>query len=100
MTKQLAFIAALVFAIGTVHQAVACDMGAITAYVASTVVACSSDGCTAEPPVRQPAECARSSGCVTPERAPPKVACQGDNCAIDEPTPAPAIGADCGASGC
>jgi cell division septation protein DedD len=37
--KKLVVLVALTFALGTAHQAVACDMGAITAYVASTVVA-------------------------------------------------------------
>jgi hypothetical protein len=30
--KKLVVLAALVFALGTVHQAIACDMGAITVY--------------------------------------------------------------------
>jgi hypothetical protein len=83
MNKLL--LLAAVALLSTVHQASACDMGAITAYVTGTVVAdggnCSS--CAVEQPdtpiVQEPKDCG-NSGCVTPTLPVQKLACQTSNC--------------------
>ncbi len=82
--KKIIVLAALAFALGTVHQAVACDYGAHAANATPTVLAT-----TEEPTTQQPA--AKPEGAapvkvadpatdelVTP--APVTVACSGTNC--------------------
>jgi len=72
--KKPLVLAALTLALGTVHQAVACDMGAITAYVARTVSACQTSDCaTDEQTTQQGADCTRSN-CAKTEPAVPTVA--------------------------
>ena len=83
--KQLIVLAALAFALGTAHQASACDYGAHAANATPVVVA------TTETPTTQPA--------ATPAPAAPTVACDGNNCATEDPAPAPTVtactGSDC-----
>jgi hypothetical protein len=82
--KKLVVLAALAFALGTVHQAVACDFGAHAANATPVVLAT-----TEQPTDQQPA--------AKPEPAAPKVA-------TDKPTAPPVTVADnsggCTGSGC
>jgi hypothetical protein len=77
--KQLIVLAALAFALGTAHQASACDYGAHAANATPVVVA------TTEQPTTQPA--------ATPAPAGPKIA-------TDKPLPPAVTVADCGSYGC
>jgi hypothetical protein len=65
--NKLVVLAALAFALGTVHQASACDFGMHAANAAPVVVACSGNNCgTDATATRQPA--------AKPEPAAPTVA--------------------------
>jgi len=76
MTKLIA-LAALAFAVGTVQQAIACDMGAITTYVTGAVAACSGSDCATDEHFRQePADCGSGANCAQPEPAPPRITTQ------------------------
>jgi len=84
--QKLVVLATLVFALGTAHQAAACDMGAIAAYVA---------GSTDEQTTQQAADCT-GQNCSKPESAAPTVA-------TDRPLAAPVnVAADgsCTGSNC
>ena len=83
--KQLIVLAALAFALGTAHQASACDYGAHAANATPVVVA------TTEQPTTQPA--------AKPEPAAPTVACTNAGCATEDPAPAPTVTA-CTGNGC
>ena len=74
--KQLIVLAALAFALGTAHQASACDYGAHAANATPIIVA------TTEQPTTQP---------VATAPAAPTVACDGNNCATDDPAPTPTV---------
>ena len=78
--KKLVVLAALAFAFGTVHQAVACDFGAHAANATPTVSATNE-----QPTTQQPA--------AKPEAAAPKVA-------TDKLPAAPVTVADCGGANC
>jgi hypothetical protein len=87
MTK-LVFLAAFALAATPVHQAAACDMGAIEAEVAST---CQGNTCPATPAGQRPADnCDGTCTKVHPAAAnvapamPPAtpVACTGSNCLL------------------
>jgi hypothetical protein len=86
--KQLIVLAALAFALGTVHQASACDYGAHAANATPIVVAT-----TEQPTTQQPA--------AKPDAAAPvKLACTNSGCATDEPTTPAPVTVACTTSGC
>jgi hypothetical protein len=92
--NKLLLLAAMAL-LSTVHQASACDMGAITAYVTGTVVAdgCGSANCAVErpdtPAIPQTPEDCTSQGCATPTLPVQKLACDSSNCAIQQPSDEP-----------
>jgi hypothetical protein len=77
--KKLVVLAALAFALGTVHQAVACDWGMHAADATPIVAACEGNNCATKPTTQEAAA-------TIPEPAAPKVACENSACATDEPT--------------
>ena len=105
--RKLVVFAALAFALGSIHQASACDWSAHAANATAVVVAdCGTSGCaTDEPP---PVTTQQPVG--TPLLVAPKIADCQSGCAIDEPvtteqpieTPVPVAPkiADCGTAGC
>jgi hypothetical protein len=78
--KKIIVLAALAFALGTVHQAVACDFGAHAANATPVVLAT-----TEQPTTQQPA--------AKPEAAVPKIA-------TDRPPVAAVTVANCTSGGC
>jgi hypothetical protein len=99
MNKLL--LLAAVALLSTVHQASACDMGAITAYVTGTVVTdgCGSANCAVEQPdtpaIPQTPEDCTSQGCATPTLPVQKLACDSSNCATPALPAKPVVVADC-----
>ena len=82
--KKIIVLAALAFALGTVHQALACDYGAHAANATPTVLAT-----TEEPTTQQPAAKPEAAAPVKVAEpaidepvipAPVTVACTGTNC--------------------
>ena len=82
--KKIIVLAALAFALGTVHQAVACDFGAHAANATPIVVATTEQPTTQQPAAKPEAAAPvkitepAADGPVTP--APATVACVGNNC--------------------
>ena len=85
--KKLIFLTALVLAAATMHQAAACDMGAIEAEVTSI---CQANACSTAASAQQPAKGCDGSNCTKVQSAalniapapptPTPVACTGSNC--------------------
>jgi hypothetical protein len=81
LMKKLVVLAALVFALGTVHQAEACDFGAHAANATPTVVATLEEP-TTQQPTAKPADAASVK------------------IATDKPAAAPVTVAECGTGNC
>ena len=78
--KKIIVLAALAFALGTVHQAVACDFGAHAANATPIVVA-TTEAPTTQQPTAAPVPAAPTVATDEPPAAPVTVAdCTGNNC--------------------
>ena len=78
--KKLIVLAALAFALGTVHQASACDFGAHAAS-ATPIVAATTEAPTTQQPAATPEPSAPTVATEEPPAAPVTVAnCTGNNC--------------------
>lgn len=84
--RKLIVLTALALALGTAHQAVACDYGPCTEY--PTAVNVEALTRVAQPPMAKP------------ETAAPKVTREGSGCASDDPVPAPSVNACGNNDGC
>jgi hypothetical protein len=99
--KKLVVLAAFAFCMVTAHQAVACDMGAITAHVAATVMACQTSSCATDKSAAQRPTGCTGQNCAEPEHATPKVACDIGNCVTDQSTsPSLVTIAECAGNSC
>ena len=82
--KKLVVLAALAFALGTVHQAVACDFGAHAANATPIVVATTEEPTTQQPATKPeaatPVKIAEPATDEPVTPAPVTVACTGTNC--------------------